>query len=108
MQNKFEEIPFIADGDDLAIRKFVALLETGALSSSLDLLLKVKGNVTQLLLHITNDFSFGCRAEAVPSLGKDLHEVVGKITPGKIDTENGMWQSITCGQQGSMRKFVPS
>jgi hypothetical protein len=58
-------IPFIADGDDLTIGKFVALLEARALCCSLDFLLKVEGDVAQFLLDVTNDFPFGSGGEAV-------------------------------------------
>merc|ERR1711999_51006 len=49
----------IADGDDLAVRKFIGLLKGGGGSSSGHLLLKVKGNIAELLLDVTDDFTFG-------------------------------------------------
>merc|ERR1739848_537846 len=41
--------PFIADGDDLAVRKLIGLLEGGGGSSSGHLLLEVKGDIAELL-----------------------------------------------------------
>jgi hypothetical protein len=89
------EIPFIANGDDLTIRKFVALLEARALCCSLDFLLKVEGDIAQFLLDVTDDFPFRSGGEAVTTFSQDLHEVISQITPSKINTENGMGQSIT-------------
>ncbi len=85
----------VANGDDLAVRKLVGLLEAGALSSSLDLLLKVKGDVAQLLLDVTDDFALSSGGEGVTALSQNLHEVVGKIATSHIDTGNGVGQSKT-------------
>lgn len=86
---------FVADGDDLAIGKFVGLLQAGALAGSLDLLLKVERNVAELLLDVTDDFSLGRRREGVAALGKDLHEVVGQVTASHVDTRDGVGKSET-------------
>lgn len=55
--------PLIADGDDLSIRKLVALFQGGRGSCCLHLLLKVKSHVTELLLDVTHDFTLGWRSE---------------------------------------------
>lgn len=52
--------PFIADGDDLSVRKFVALLQRGRRCRRAHLVLKVQSDVTQLLLDVSNDFSLRC------------------------------------------------
>lgn len=85
----------ITNSNDLSVRKLVGLLQAGALSSSLDLLLEVKSDVAELLLDVTDDFSFGGGGEGVSTLGKDLHEVVGQITTSHIDTGNGVRKSET-------------
>lgn len=85
----------VANGDDLAVRKLIGLLEAGALSSSLDLLLEVKGDVAELLLDVTDDFTLGSGGEGVAALSKNLHEVVGKIATSHVDTGNGVGQSET-------------
>merc|ERR1719477_524874 len=44
---------FIANGDDLAVRKLIRLLKGGGGSSSGHLLLEVKGDIAELLLDVT-------------------------------------------------------
>jgi hypothetical protein len=85
----------VADGDDLTVGKLIRLLQAGALSSGLDLLLKVESDVAELLLDITDDFSLGRGGESVTTLGKNLHEVVGQIAASHVDTGNGMRKSKT-------------
>lgn len=85
----------VADGDDLTVGKLVGLLQAGALGSGLDLLLEVEGDVAELLLDITNDFSLGGGGESVTTLSQDLHQVVGKITTSHVNTSNGVRQSET-------------
>merc|ERR1711874_441134 len=45
----------IADGDDLAVGKFIRLLKRGGGSSSGHLLLKVQGNIAEFLLDVTDN-----------------------------------------------------
>ena len=85
----------VANGDDLTVGKLVGLLQAGALSSSLDLLLKVKSDVAELLLDVTNDFTLGSGGEGVTALSQDLHEVVGKITTSHVNTSNSVGKSET-------------
>merc|ERR1712050_396887 len=75
----------IANGDDLAVGKLIGLLKGGGGSSSGHLLLKVKGNIAELLLDVTDNLA----------LSEDLHEVVGELTSSKIKTDNGMGEGIT-------------
>ncbi len=85
----------VANGDDLTVGKLVRLLERRALGSSLDLLLKVKSDVAELLLDVTNDFTLGGGGEGVTALSENLHEVVGKITASHVDTGNSVGKSET-------------
>lgn len=85
----------VTNGNDLTVGKLVGLLERRALGSSLDLLLKVKGDVAELLLDVTNDFTLGGGGEGVTTLGENLHQVVGKITASHVDTGNGVGKSET-------------
>ena len=85
----------VADGDDLTVGKLVRLLQAGALSGGLDLLLEVEGNVAELLLDVTDDFTLGGGGEGITALGKNLHEVVGQVTASHIDTGNGVGESET-------------
>lgn len=85
----------VANGDDLAVGKLVGLLQAGALGGGLDLLLEVEGDVAELLLDVTDDFSLGGGGEGVTTLSQDLHQVVGKITTSHVNTSNGVRKSET-------------
>uniref|UniRef100_A0A0E9X9N3 Uncharacterized protein n=1 Tax=Anguilla anguilla TaxID=7936 RepID=A0A0E9X9N3_ANGAN len=87
--------PLVANGDDLPVRQLVALLQRRGGSGGAHFLLKVKGDVAQLLLDVTDNFPFGCGGEAVASLGQDLHEVVGQVTASQVQTEDGVGQGIS-------------
>jgi hypothetical protein len=58
-------------------------------------LLKVEGDVAELFLDVSDDFTFGGGDKRVTSLGEDLHEVVGEIATGKIESHDGVGESIT-------------
>merc|ERR1719295_640672 len=85
----------IANGDDLTVGKLIRLLKGSGGSSSGHLLLKVKGNIAQLLLDVTDNFSLGSGGERVTSLSEDLHQVVSKFTSSEVKTKDGVGQSIT-------------
>merc|ERR1712064_140880 len=85
----------IANGDDLAIRKLIGFLQGGGGSSSGHLLLKVKGNIAELLLDVADNLPLSSGGEGVASLSEDLHEVVGELTASQVQTEDGMGESIT-------------
>jgi len=87
--------PLVTDGDDLAVGKLVGLLEGGGGGGGGHLLLEVEGDVAELLLDVSDDLSLGGGDEAVASLGEDLHEVVGEISTGKIESHDGVWESVT-------------
>ena len=87
--------PLVADGDHLAVGELVALLEAGAGGSSAHLLLKVQGNVAEFLLDVTDDLTLGSGGEGVATLGEDLHEVVGQVTAGQIQTEDGVGKGVS-------------
>ena len=79
----------------LSVGKFVGLLEGRGGSSGGHFLLEVEGDVAELLLDVSDDFSLGGGDEGVTSLSEDLHEVVSKISAGKIESHNGMGKSVT-------------
>jgi len=85
----------VTNGDDLTVGELVALFQRSGGSSSSHLLLKVKSDVAELLLDVSDDFSLGGGDEAVTSLGEDLHEVVSQVSTGKIESHDGVWESIT-------------
>ena len=86
---------FVSDGDDLTVGKFVALLEGGGRGSGLHFLFEVKGDVGELFLDVTDDFTFGGGGERVTTFGEDLHEVISQVTSGKIETEDSVGEGIT-------------
>ena len=51
----------VANGDDLAVRKLVRLLEGRRLGGGLHLLVEVEGDVGELLLDVTDDLALGGR-----------------------------------------------
>merc|ERR1712001_19799 len=86
---------FIANGDDLAIGQFIGFLQGGGGSGSCHFLFEVKSNVAELFLDVTDNFMLSGGGERVASLGEDLHEVVSELTSSQVQTEDGVWESIT-------------
>merc|ERR1711923_701984 len=78
--------PLIANGDNLAVRKLIGLFKGGGGSSSGHLLLKVKGDIAELLLDVTDNLTLSSGGERVAPLGEDLHEVVGELTASQVKT----------------------
>merc|ERR1711911_320412 len=87
--------PLVADGDHLAVGKLVGLLQGGGGGGSGHLLLKVQGDVAQLLLDVTDDLALGSGGEGVAPLGEDLHQVVGELTASQVKTGDGVGESVT-------------
>merc|ERR1712158_62212 len=87
--------PLIANGDDLAVGKLIGLLQGGGGSSSGHFLLKVKSNIAELLLDVTDNLPLSSGGEGITTLSQDLHEVVGELTASQVQTEDGMGKSIT-------------
>merc|ERR1719233_873753 len=85
---------FIANGDDLAVGKFIRLLKGCGCSSSGHLLFEVKDNIAELLLDVTDNLTLSSGGEGVATLSEDLHQVVGELTSSKIKTDNGMGKGI--------------
>lgn len=59
----------VANGDDLTVGQFVRLLQAGALGGGLDFLLEVEGDVAELLLDVTDNFTLSSGGEGVTALG---------------------------------------
>merc|ERR1711970_16894 len=96
----------IADGDDLAVGKLIRLLKGGGGSSCGHLLLKVKGNIAELLLYVTDNLTLSSGCEGITTLSEDLHQVVCKLTSSKIKTDNSMRKSITFIDRNSMGNTI--
>lgn len=88
-------LPLVSDGDNLTIRKLIALLEGRGLSSGLELLLEVEGDVAKLLLDVADDFTLGGGGEGVPSLGQVLDQEIGEVTTSEIKTKDGVGEGET-------------
>merc|ERR1712236_154722 len=69
----------IANGDNLAVGKFIGLLKGGGGSGSGHFLFKVKSNIAELLLDVTDNF-----------------------TSSKVKTDNSMGEGITFIDRDSM------
>lgn len=54
---------FIANGDDLPIRQFIALFQRGGRGSSSHLILKVQSHIAQLFLDVTDNLTLSCQRE---------------------------------------------
>merc|ERR1719431_2543699 len=67
----------------------------GGGSSSGHLLLKVKGNIAELLLDVKDNLALSSGGEGVATFSEDLHEVVGELTSSKIKTDNSVGKGIT-------------
>merc|ERR1711948_235648 len=76
----------VANGDDLAVGKLVGLLEGGGGSSGGHFLLKVKGDIAELFLDVTDNLALSGGSERVTTLSEDLHEVVGELTASHVQT----------------------
>ena len=57
--------------------------------------LEIEGNVAELLLDVTDDFTLSGGGEGVATLGEDLHEVVGQVTASQVKTEDGVGKGIS-------------
>merc|ERR1712025_1284867 len=86
--------PLVADGDDLAVGKLVGLLQGGGGCGGGHLLLKVQGNIAQLLLDVPDNLPLSSGGEGVAPLCEDLHQVVSEVTAGKVKPEDCVGKSV--------------
>merc|ERR1719370_1744340 len=85
----------VADGDDLTVGQLVRLLDGGGGGGGGHLLLEVESDVAELLLDVADDLALGGGDHGVASLGHDLHEVVGEIAAGQVETQDGVGKGVT-------------
>ena len=62
----------VANGDDLTIRKFIALLLAGARGSSLHFFLELQSNKAAFFFNITQDLTLSCGGEGVATHSQNL------------------------------------
>merc|ERR1719189_247647 len=99
--------PFVANSDDLAIGKFIALLKGGGGSGSGHFLLKVKGDIAELLFDVTDNLALSSGGERVATLSEDLHEVVSEVTASQVQPEDGMGQGVSFIDGDSVGNTIP-
>merc|ERR1739845_216262 len=87
--------PLVANGDDLTVGKLVGLLEGGGGGGGGHLLLEVEGDIAELFLDVTDNLALGGGDHGVASLGHDLHEVVGQVASGQVETQDGVGEGVT-------------
>ena len=85
----------VSDRDDLTVGELVRFLELRRLGGGLELLFKVESDVAELLLDVSDDFSFGRSGEWVTSLHEDLDEVVCQVSSSQVESENGVGERKT-------------
>merc|ERR1739846_58881 len=96
----------IANGDNLSVGKFIGLLKGGGGSGSGHFLFKVKSNIAELLLDVTDNLTLSSGGKGVATLSEDLHQVVGEFTSSKVKTDNSMGEGITFIDRDSMGDTV--
>ena len=94
-QNFWATEAFVTDGDNITIRQFVRLFVGAGARTFGHVLVKVQGDVRQLFLDVTHDFTLGGGGELVATFSQDLHQVIGQIATGKIDTHDRMGKGVT-------------
>merc|ERR1712179_784695 len=85
----------VANGGNLSVGQLVRLLNGGGGGGGGHLLLEVESDVAELLLDVADDLTLGGGDERVSSLGHDLHEVVGQVASGQVETQDGVREGVT-------------
>merc|ERR1719389_1604701 len=96
----------VANGDDLAVRKLVRLLEGRRRGGGLHLLVEVEGDVGELLLDVTDDLALGGRGEGVAALGEELDHPVGEVAAGEVEAEDRVRERVALVDRDGVRDAV--
>lgn len=75
----------VSDRNDLSVGKSEVLVAFSAGGEELHFRVKVQSDVAKLLLDITDDFTFGGGAEGHSSFSENLHQVIRKVSSGKLE-----------------------
>jgi len=86
---------FVTDGDDLTVWEFVGFFQGGGRSGGGHFLLEVEGDVAEFFLDVSDDFSFGGGDKRVTSFSQDLHQVVGQVSAGQVQSHDSVGEGIT-------------
>jgi len=84
----------VTDSDNLTIGKGVVDFLGGGFVGGLELGVKVVGDVAELFLDVSGDFSFGGGGEADADFGEELHHVLGQVSTGEIDSHDGVGKGV--------------
>merc|ERR1719220_1463227 len=85
----------VTDLDHLAVRKLVGLLDGAGGLGGFHLLLEVQGDVAKLLFDVPDDLQLGGGGEGVLStLSHQLLEVVGEVSAGQVQSEDGVGEGV--------------
>lgn len=79
-----------ANGDHLLVQQLVALLPGGGGLGCGHLLLRVQGDLAELLLEVTHDFALSGGGETVAMFHEDLHELVRQVLASQVQMQDGM------------------
>merc|ERR1719383_98948 len=85
----------VAHSHDLSVGQLVRLLDGGGGGGGGHFLLEVQSNVAELLLDIADDLALGGGHHGITALGHDLHEVVGQVASGQVETQDGVGEGVT-------------
>merc|ERR1719334_2058379 len=80
---------------DLSVGQLVGLFDGGGGGGGGHLRLEIESDVAELLLDVADDLTLGGRDHGVSSLGHDLHEVVGQVASGQVETQDGVRKGET-------------
>ena len=85
----------VTDGDDLFVKKFVAVLEGRPGGGGGHFLFEVESDVAELVLDVIDKLTLGFHTKAVTYLCQDLREPVGEVTAGEVEMDDGVRQDVT-------------
>merc|ERR1719309_1039514 len=80
---------------DLSVGQLVRLFDGGGGGGGGHLRLEIESDVAELLLDVADDLTLGGRDHGVASLRHDLHEVVGQVASGQVETQDGVGKGVT-------------
>jgi len=98
--------PLVADGDDLPVGQLVVALQGGARGGVVHFLFVVNSDEAQLLLDVTDNLALSGGRESVAALSQDLLQPISEISPGQVQTENGVGESVTLVDWHSVRHTI--
>lgn len=85
----------VSDSDSSSIREIIDLVVLAGFIIALHFSLEVKGNIGELLLKISDNFSFSRGGEIVSNFRKDLNHVLGKVSSGEVYSHNSVGKGVS-------------